>query len=266
MSFIETEIKGPVVTLWLNRPEVKNALNEMMITEFTEAVQSLNQHADLRVLVIRGRGDGFCAGADLNYMQKTGSQSFDENVQDARRLVSLFSAISSTNLPVVAYVNNYVIGGANGIVAAADIAIAVEGSRFAFSETRIGLVPGVISPFVLRKAQHGNVRDWMLTGRSFTAPEALAAGLIQYIEPTSAPESILNKVIQHLLSASPTAIAACKNLIDDMLVLLDEPEQASRLSAEYIARARASADGQEGLKSFLEKRRPAWYYPWNENP
>ncbi len=265
MSFIETEIKGPIATLWLNRPDVKNALNEAMIAELTGSIQALNQRADLRVLVIRGRGDGFCAGADLNYMQKTGSQSFDENVQDARRLVSLFTAITSTSLPVVAYVNNYAIGGANGIVAAADIAIAVEGTRFAFSETRIGLVPGVISPFVLRKAQHGFVRDWMLTGRPFSASEALAAGLIQYIEPSSDRESILNKVIQHLLNASPSAIAACKNLIDDMLVLHDEPEQAQRLSAEYIARARASAEGQEGLKSFLEKRRPAWYYPWTEN-
>ncbi len=265
MAFIEKEIKGPVATLWFNRPETKNALNEEMIAELFEAIQSLNNNKGTRVLVIRGRGDGFCAGADLNYMKKLGNQGFDENFQDARRLGSLFYSLSSCALPVIAYVHNYILGGANGIVAAADIAIAVEGSRFSFSETRLGLVPGVISPFVLRKAQHGQVRDWMLTGRSFFTSEALAAGLIQYVEPQSAPESTLTTVIQHLLSASPQALTACKNLIDDMLVLHDEPEQAQRLSAEYIARARSSEDGQEGLNSFLEKRKPKWYYQWSEN-
>lgn len=265
MAFIETDIKGPVATLWLNRPEVKNALNETMIDQLTEAIQSIGKRNDIRVVIVRGRGDGFCAGADLNYMQKLGNQGFDENVSDARKLATLYESLASLALPVIAYVHNYAMGGANGIVAAADISIAVEGCCFAFSETRLGLVPGVISPFVLRKAQHGAVRDWMLTGRTFYADEAHSASLIQYIEPLSAPENVLNNVVQHLLNAAPAAIAACKSLIDDMLILLDEPGQAKRLSAEYIARARASADGQEGLQSFLEKRKPSWYYQWTSN-
>ncbi|MGC8864908.1 MAG: enoyl-CoA hydratase-related protein [Bacteroidales bacterium] len=269
MPSIYTEMKGPVAILWLNRPEVRNALNQEMIGLLTDTFESLNGQKEIRVIVLRGRGDGFCAGADLRYMQQLGDQSFEENVQDARRLAGLFESISSSSRPVVAYVHKYSMGGANGLVAASDIAIATEGTRFAFSETRVGLVPGVISPFVLRKAQHGAVRDWMLTGRSFTEKEALQAGLIQYIEPLSAPESLLNQVIQHLLEGSPTSIEQCKNLIDDMMILTDEPEQARRLSAEYIARARASSDGQEGLRAFLEKRKPAWYYSWKsqtDNP
>lgn len=262
MSSIYIQLQGPVATLWLNRPEVRNALNQEMIGLLTEAFRSLNSRNDLRIIIIRGKGDGFCAGADLRYMQHLGDQSFEENVQDARRLAALFESISQSSLPVIAYIHKFSMGGANGLVAASDIAIATEGTRFAFSETRVGLVPGVISPFVLRKAQHGAVRDWMLTGRSFNAEEALRAGLIQYIEPSTAPESLLDLVVQQLLEASPAAIAQCKNLIDDILILSDESEQARRLSAEYIARARASADGQEGLRAFLEKRKPAWYYPW----
>lgn len=260
MEFKTIKIQLGESMAWINldRPEVRNAMDATMISELTEVFEWLNSRDDIRVIVIRGSGKAFSAGADLGYMKSMAGFNESENVADAERLSQLFRAVYFCNKAVIADVHGACIGGANGIVSAADIVIAEKETVFAFSEVKLGLTPATISPFVIARIGNTAARELMLTGRRFTAEEAKTFGLVNSVVDASEMVDKEQSYIAEFLQASPDAIAQCKALIR-MNQGLDDPydpifERTSRL----IAAQRVSAAGQEGLKAFFEKRKPQW--------
>lgn len=259
MDFITIQIgiEKNVARIALNRPDVRNALNEKMITELTEAVEWLDCRDDIRVIEICGNGKTFCAGADIQYMKRIGEYDYDRNLDDARRLSSLFQKIYYCKKPIISMVHGAVIGGGNGITAASDIVLAVRDTRFAFSEVRLGITPATISPFVLRRCGVATARDLMLSGRIFSADEALRYGLVTFVGDLNEVNERMDFYIKHFLEASPHALQDCKYLIEKVNGT-DTDMSAFEETAVIIARERMSDDGQEGLTSFLEKRKPYW--------
>lgn len=250
---------GPVATIWLNRPETRNAFDEDMIARLAESIREVSAMPGIRVIVLRGKGKAFCAGADLAYMSRAATYGKEQNYQDSLRLSDLFQAVASSPLPVVAVVHGFVMGGANGLVAAADVAIAAWDTVFGFSEVKLGIVPAVISPFVLRKVMPGKAREWMLSGRRFVATEAQQSGLVQHLAEPGLEQTVLEAVIEEFLSASPEAVSRCKILLDEVQSRLHLNNELQKITANFITDARASAEGIEGMDAFLNKRRPSWY-------
>jgi len=247
---------GAVARVSLTRPEVRNAFDDALIGELTEAFASLSSDAGVRVVVLSGEGPSFCAGADVAWMRKAGGYSREENEADALRMARMLRAIDSCPKPVVALVHGAAIGGGVGLVAAADIAIAAEGTVFSLAEVRLGILPSVISPYVLRAIGARHARDLFLTGDRFDAREAYRIGLVHAVVAPGELEEAAGKKIQSLLAAGPEAVGVAKKLID--LVAGKNPEEAIPLTVSTIAERRASAEAKEGLSAFLEKRPPAW--------
>jgi methylglutaconyl-CoA hydratase len=229
----------------LARPERRNAFDAALIAELTEAFADVG---DARAVVLSGEGASFCAGADVEWMRSSVDLSFDENVEDALRLRAMLDAIDSCPAPVVAMVHGHALGGGAGLVACADVAIAEAETVFAFSEVKLGIVPAVISPFVLAKTGPGAARRYFVTGERFDAWNALWMGLVQ--EVTVEPERAVEDVLRELASAGPEAARAAKRLARRA----HSAEETARLIAEH----RTSAEGQDGLRAFLEKRAPGW--------
>lgn len=253
---VEKQIYENVFTIWLNRPEVRNALNQEMIGELTNALSSVP--SGTRVIVIRGKGKAFCSGADLNYMKESGQYTKDENLSDALRLESLFSVISRSRCPVIVVAQGAVMGGGIGILAAADIVLSETGTLFAFSEVKLGIVPAVISPYILAKMNRSKVFELMLTGRRFNASEAKESGLVTKTCSEDQMESVLVQYINEFLSASPDAVSRCKTLLQEVGNQTGHNEMR-QYTAGVIAAARASEEGREGLAAFLGKRKPSWF-------
>lgn len=253
---IEKQISGSVLTVWLNRPEVRNALNQELIGVLITALTTIP--VGIRVIVIRGRGRAFCSGADLAYMEQLGHYSEEENLADALRLESLFAAISRNQLPVIVVAHGAVMGGGIGLLAAADIVLAETLTLFAFSEVKLGIVPAVISPYILMKMNKSRAYEFMITGRRFNASEAKESGLVTVTCVEELLEDMLNQYVNEFLSASPDAIARCKEMLQEVS---DRAGQADlrQYTARMIAGARASEEGREGLTAFLEKRKPSWF-------
>lgn len=255
-----------VAVLSLNRPEKHNALNSTMISELTEAFILLGSSNETRIIVLRGNGPSFCAGADLNYMREIATFGQDENKADALRLARLFDTIYNCPKPVVAQLHGAVIGGANGLAAAADIVIANENTYFAFSEVRLGITPATISPFVIWRCGQAIARELMLTGRRFYAADARQYMLVNHIETAENPDAVLNATLQHLLAGAPGALADCKELISAVAAGSATGDELLDFTSERIAAGRASAEGQEGMKAFFDKRKPNWFQqPNHEN-
>jgi methylglutaconyl-CoA hydratase len=246
-----------VVRLVLLRPEVRNALDEIFIAEFIEALHLLKVNTDLRLLVIQGDGHVFCAGADLDYMKRLAAQSFDKNLSDAKTLGSLFFELAQFPVPVIAAVRGAAIGGGFGLVACADYCVAEAASIFSLSEVRLGLVPGVIGPYVIRKLGTSWAQKIMLSGLKLHAEELRACGLVSCIVPENHVfEDALEMEIIRFLQASPSAARRCKRLILDCAPL---PDEALCLkAAQHIALARAEPEASEGLTCFFEKKPPSW--------
>ena len=240
----------------LARPEVRNAFDDALIEELTEVFGSLGGDAETRVVVLSGDGPTFCAGADVNWMRKAGSYSKEENEADAMRMARMLRAIDACPKPVVALAHGAAIGGGVGLVAAADIAIAAEGTVFSLAEVRLGILPSAISPYVLRAIGPRQARDLFLTGDRFDAREAHRIGLVHSVVPADALEEAGMKKVESLLSAGPEAVGVAKRLIEQ--VAGRNPEEVMDLTAKTIAERRASAEAKEGLSAFLEKRRPSW--------
>ena len=255
---IQVQLGECVAWIGLNRPEVRNALNDSMIQELAEAFDWLNSRDDVRVIVLRGNGKAFCAGADLNYMKATSGYSFPQNLADAERLSKLFQTIHFCAKAVIAVVHGACIGGANGIVAAADIVLAGRATKFAFSEVRLGLSPATIAPFVIPKIGQTAARELMLTGRAFTADEAKACHLVNAVVDEAAMLDSERSYIDHFLQASPDALAECKQLIRMVGHTAAPDSPLFGQTSMLIARQRVSKAGQEGMKAFLEKRKPEW--------
>ena len=254
---LKVDISDRRAVVTLQRPEVRNAFHPTMIVELTTAFTELSLRKDLAVVIFRGEGKGFCSGADLSYMQAMAGFSFDENVRDSSALFAMFESIKRCAQPVLARVHGSVMGGGVGLVAACDIAGAVDGSQFCFSEVKLGLVPAVISSFVLDRMAAADVRRYMLTGESFGIREAMAAGLVQFAGGDAEVDAFIESTAAAIEKNGPEAVRATKRLIAEVSAEIDWLKKKS-LSAQVIAERRASGEGQEGLKSFLEKRSPRW--------
>ena len=260
MEFTTIKIQLGERVAWVNldRPEVRNALSPEMIHELTEAFDWLGSRDDIRVIVLKGNGKSFCAGADLAYMKAMAGFSYEENVADAERLSKLFQTIWFCNKAVITVVHGACIGGANGIVAASDIVIAEEKTKFAFSEVRLGITPATISPFVLGKTGMAAAKELMLTGRLFYAEEAQRFHLVNSVVDESRLVEMERQYIEHFMHASPDAVAECKGLLR-LVSGTDNPhDPVFEATARLIARQRVGEAGQEGMEAFFEKRKPAW--------
>ena len=254
---IEFELTHSVGTVWLNRPDVHNALNEQMISEIIDCYHEINEMADVRVVVLRGRGKSFCAGADLNYMKGIAGFGFEENYQDSKRLAKCFSVIYACSKPTIAIVHGAAIGGANGLLAACDFVYCTDDTKFAFSEVKLGIAPATISLYVTKRIGEYGSRDLMITGRRFSGKEAEWYRLANKSLPAEELEAYVGEIIKQLFTSGPDAIAACKTLLYNISNNL-EFEEAIDYTARTIAELRASKEGQEGMASFLEKRKPNW--------
>jgi methylglutaconyl-CoA hydratase len=242
---LEVERDGPILRLTLARPERRNAFDAALIAELHRAFADVG---DARVVVLAGDGPSFCAGADVDWQRASIDLSFDENVEDALRLYRMLAAIDACPAPVVARVQGYALGGGSGLVACADIALAGPDAVFGFTEVRLGIIPAVISPFVHAKIG-AQARRYFLSGERFNAETALRIGLVH--ELADDLEGAVERVVSELLQSGPQATRAAKRL------LREQPaggEELARIAAEM----RAGDEGQEGLRSFLEKRLPSW--------
>ena len=250
------EREGPTACVSLARPEVHDAFDERMVEEVAEAFRTLGEDDTARVVLIRSKGKSFCAGADLNWMRRMADQAESENREDAGLLEEMFRAIATCPKPVVARVQGAAFGGGAGIVAACDLAIASTEAKLAFTEVRLGILPAVISPYVLRKVAAGPAQALFLTGEIVSAQRCVELGLFHRVVPPMDLDGAVDAAIQNLLHGSPVAQAAVKRLMRE--VEGQSLEDAATSTTEAIAAARASDDGREGMTAFLEKRKPKW--------
>jgi methylglutaconyl-CoA hydratase len=246
-----------IAVVTLNRPEVHNAFNQTLIGELTHALRALATDQAIRGVVLRGAGKSFSAGADLAWMQQASEQAPAENLEDANALAQLMLVLDSLPKPTIAVVHGATMGGGIGLVACCDIALATASASFCLAEVRLGLIPAVISPYVLAAVGAHWARRWFLTAERFDAAAALRSGLVHQVVPDDGIEDALEALLARLLEAAPGAQAAAKQLIRDVC---GRPLDVSLLAetARRIADARASAEGREGVAAFLEKRPPAW--------
>lgn len=254
---IELETEKGVGTLWLNRPEIHNAFNESMIAEITEAFHILSVNDEVRLILLRGRGKSFCAGADLNWMRDVAGYTYEQNYRESIRLCECFHNIYNCPKPTIAVVHGAAIGGANGLIAACDMAYAAGNSVFSLSEVKIGLVPACISPYVIKRTGESVARELMLTGRRINGSEAEQCRLVNRSWPEDELMPQVEKVMTDLLSSGPRAMNHCKSLINEVSNRWTLAEAIGE-TARIIADIRASDEGQEGMRAFLEKRKPGW--------
>jgi methylglutaconyl-CoA hydratase len=258
-QFLSTQRDGTVERLTLNRPEVRNAFNEHVIAELTAwatAAREAAERGEIRVVVIAGAGTMFCAGADVTWMSKTVDYTRDQNLDDAMAMSRMFAAIDELPAAVVGRVQGAALGGGAGLAAVCDIVVAAESAVFGFTETKLGILPAVISPFALAKIGRSAARELFLTGARFSAARAREIGLAHAVVAESDLDGAVNGYVRELLSAGPQAIAAAKALIPE--VWPRTVGDAMALTASKIAERRVSSEGQEGLRAFLEKRKPGW--------
>jgi len=251
-----TRRDGAVERLTLNRPDVRNAFNDTMIAELTAWAAATAADAAVRAVVVDGAGPTFCAGADVTWMARTVNYTETENVEDARRASDMFTAIDRLPVPVIGRVHGAAVGGGAGLAAVCDIVVADEHATFGFTEVTLGIVPAVISPFVLAKIGRSAARELFLTGRRFTAAHALDIGLVHTTVHPAELDAAVDAVLREVLAGGREAIAAAKQLIDD--VWRAAPTEVAAVTAAALAKRRVSAEGQEGLRAFLEKRTPGW--------
>ncbi len=254
---LEVKIENGVGTVWMNRPEVRNAFNETMIAELTQAFRAADSDPDVRAVVLAGHGPAFCAGADLNWMKKMSGYSPEENRADAMGLATMLNTIYLMQKPTLARVHGPAFAGGMGLVAACDIAVAAEAAEFCLSEVKLGLTAATISPYVVAAMGERHARRYFLTAERFSAAEAFRIGLVHELVPAAQLDATLNALLGNLLAASPAAIAASKALIRRVAHGAVDQDMIADTAAR-IAAARASADGKEGMRAFLEKRKPAW--------
>jgi methylglutaconyl-CoA hydratase len=259
MSTVLMIQEGPVVRVKLNRPEVRNAFNDELIAELERVLKDVEAMSEARVVVLSGAGDFFCAGADLNWMKSFVGASKKKNEADARRLARLLARLDEFPKPTIAQVQGTAIGGGVGLVAACDIAVAVENTIFALAEVKLGLIPAVISPFVIAKMGESAARRYFLTGERFRTDAALRYGLIHEVAPLDQVEALVQELARQLLSSGPQAIRACKKLIRKVASRISPKIQD--YTVKKISELRVSAEGQEGISAFFEKRKPNWHVP-----
>ncbi|MDA8519206.1 enoyl-CoA hydratase/isomerase family protein [Acidovorax sp. NCPPB 4044] len=248
---------GAVARVTLARAEVRNAFSDEVIAELTEAFGALGAQDSVRAIVLAAEGPAFCAGADLNWMRRMAGYSRAENVEDAGRLAAMLRTINECPKPTIARIQGDVYAGGVGLVAACDVAVAVDTAAFCLSEVRLGLIPATIGPYVARAMGERAARRYFITGERFGALEALRIGLVHEVVDFELLDEKLDAVLQAIAAAGPQAVAAGKALVRDIAGRpIDDALIAS--TVESIADIRAGAEGREGVQAFLEKRKPAW--------
>ncbi|MEA3443200.1 MAG: enoyl-CoA hydratase-related protein [Bacteroidota bacterium] len=243
--------------VWLNRPNIHNAFNETMITELLDVFTWLNKQDDIRVVILRGKGKSFCAGADLNWMRDVANYSFEQNYDESLNLSNCFYSIYTCSKPTIALVHGAAIGGANGLLAACDFAYSDDNTTFSLSEVKIGIVPACISPYVTKRVGEYGSKELMITGKRFKGPEAAHHRLVNKSLTSEELDNHVNSVIDLLRTSGPKAMSQCKSLLFNIANKWDM-DTAIVKTAEMIAEIRASKEGQEGMAAFLEKRKPNW--------
>jgi methylglutaconyl-CoA hydratase len=253
---IETD--GPVGILTLNRPERHNAFDDVLIEEITRGLDELEANPQVRVVVLSSVGKSFCAGADLNWMKRAAAYTPEENLADARRLAEMLHTLNELRKPTIARIQGPAYGGGVGLLSACDIAIATFDAQFALTEVKLGILPAVISPYVIAKLGEKYARRYFLTAERFGAAEAYRIGLVHEIVPDEPGlDEAVGEIIDALLKNGPQAMAAAKQLI---AAVINRPISGELVddTAQRITRQRASAEGKEGVAAFLEKRKPNW--------
>ena len=256
MPSILTERDGPILRVTLNRPEVRNAFDEEVIAFLTGVFSGAAQDQSLRAVVLAGTGKAFCAGADVAWMSKAIAYSRTENLSDAEDLARMLERLDTLPMPVIARVQGAALGGGVGLAAVCDIAIAADDAVFALSEVKLGILPAVIAPYVLRKIGISAARELFLTGSRFGAARAKEIGLVHEVVPAAELDAAVASRIHEVLSAGPRGVAAAKALIREIAGA--HPNDVIGLTTNTIAAQRVSQEGQEGLRAFLEKRKPSW--------
>lgn len=245
MAGLRVERDGPILRVTLAKPDRRNAFDAELIAELHEAFRDVG---DARVVLLSGDGESFCAGADIEWQRSAIDLSFDQNVEDAMRLFAMMQEIDGSPAPVVARIQGYALGGGSGLAAAVDVAIAAEDAVFGFSEVKLGIIPAVISPFVLPKIGEGAARRYFVTGERFDAQAALRIGLVS--EVADDLDGAVDRVVGELLTSGPQAAREAKRLV--------RTHPRGEETAQWAARMRASDEGQEGLRAFLERRKADW--------
>jgi methylglutaconyl-CoA hydratase len=251
-----TRRDGVVEYLTLNRPDVRNAFNEQMITELTAWAATINADDDVRVAVLDGAGKVFSAGADVGWMAKALTYTHDENVRDANVAARMFAALDTLPVPLIGRIHGAALGGGSGLAAVCDIVVADAEAVFGFTEVKLGILPAVISPYALAKIGRSAARELFLTGMRFSAARAMAIGLVHAVTPIDRLDAVVASYVNEVLSGGPDAIATAKSLIER--VWTRSVFDATGMTAEAIASRRVSIEGQEGLRAFLEKRKASW--------
>ena len=258
MSDVEITRDGAVARVTLNRPQLHNAFDEALIQGLADAFAALGEDAAVRVVLLTAAGKSFSAGADLNWMQRASTYDEEKNRADARALELMLRTIDECPKPVVGLINGAAIGGGVGLVSACDIAIAAEGAVFATSEVRLGILPAVIAPFVVRAIGPREARRWFLTAERFGAEEARRIGLVHEVVPADQLEARGAAMVADLLKGGPEALAEAKRLVQLVRTMPQGGSILAEATVAMIAERRASDEGKEGIGAFLEKRKPAW--------
>ena len=256
-KFLTTRRDGPVEYLTLNRPDVRNAFNEQVIDELTRWADAVSKKdSGIRAAVIAGAGKTFCAGADLNWMARMASYTTEENVRDATRMAAMYAAFDRLPVPLIGRIHGAALGGGAGLALVCDIVVAETQTVFGFTEVKVGILPAVISPYALARLGTSATRELFITGARFTAERAREIGLAHAVVPEAELDTRVGSYVDEILGAAPGAITAAKELLRS--IAGRPPQDVIGLTAETLARRRASDEGQEGLKAFLEKRKPRW--------
>ena len=256
-TFLTVEAAGPVATITLTQPDVRNAFSDEVIADITKAFTFVGQQEQVRAVVLAAEGPAFCAGANLNWMRAMADYTREENLVDAGKLAEMLRVIYECPKPTVARVQGDVYAGGMGLVAACDMAVAVDTAGFCLSEVKIGLIPATISPYVIRAMGARAAHRYFLTAERFSAAEALRIGFVHQVVGAEQLDAQVDELLKALTAASPNAVRACKTLVRDVA---GREIDAALIAAtvEGIADIRASSEGREGVQSFLQKRKPSW--------
>ena len=256
-SALRIATQNRVATIVLSRPDVRNAFNDEVIAELSQAFVQLGDAPEVRAIVLMAEGPAFCAGADLNWMRRMADYTRDENIEDAGKLAFMLRAIYECPKPTIARVQGDVYAGGMGLVAACDMAVSVDTANYCLSEVKLGLIPATISPYVIRAMGARAAHRYFLTAERFSAAEALRIGFVHEVVPADQLDAKVGELVNALVAASPNAVRECKKLVQDVAerditrLLIDH-------TVEGIADIRASDEGKEGVQAFLQKRKPAW--------
>lgn len=253
---IEISKENDTIIVSLNRPDVHNAMNELLMKELTQCFKDLSKDEDVRCIVLTGNGKSFCAGADLNWMKSMINYTKEENIKDSRLLLDLYETIYSCPKPVIGKINGHAFGGGIGLIAVCDITVTIPDRKFAFSEANLGIIPSVISTYVSPRMKKADMRRFFITAERFDSETAHNIGLIDYVMSSEEFDEKISECIKLVRSSGPIAVGEVKNLIDNLSKM--DVKSYKEFTVEKISELRISKEGQEGINAFLEKRKPSW--------